>query len=76
MHEIFAMIRKNDLQALSEVSDDLSFLIDPEKHKKTFEEVKKTENKVHQTCSALYELVQKLFSKPLLKERPALAPSK
>jgi hypothetical protein len=61
------MIRNNDLQALSQVSDDLSFLVDHESLNKAFEEVKKTENKVHQTCSALFESVKKLFSKPGLK---------
>jgi hypothetical protein len=42
-HKIFVMIRNNDLQALSQVSDDLSFLINEERLNQAFEEVNKSE---------------------------------
>jgi hypothetical protein len=37
------MIRNNDLQALSQVSDDLSFLVDQDRLYQAFEEVSKKE---------------------------------
>jgi predicted glycosyltransferase involved in capsule biosynthesis len=61
------MIRNNDIQALSQVSDDLSFLVDQNRFNQAFKEVNKTEEKVLQICSALKELVQKLFNNPQLK---------
>jgi hypothetical protein len=53
MHEIFIMIRNKDFQALSQVSDDPSFLIDKDRLNQAFEEMNKTEVKVHQISSEL-----------------------
>jgi hypothetical protein len=39
MQEIFMMVKNNDLKALSQVTDDLSFLADQIKLTKAFEEV-------------------------------------
>jgi hypothetical protein len=61
------MIRNNDLHALSQVSDDLSFLVDQNRFNQAFEEVNKTEEKMLQIWSALKELWKKLFSNPQLK---------
>jgi hypothetical protein len=47
------MIRNNDLQALSKVSDDLSCLVDQDRLNQAFEEVNKTAEKVYQTSLAL-----------------------
>jgi hypothetical protein len=66
MHEIFVMICNNDLHSLSQISDDLSFLCDQERLNRAFEQVNKTEEKVHQILSALYKLVKNLFSNPQL----------
>jgi hypothetical protein len=44
------MIQNNDLQALSQVSDELTFLVDEDQ---AFKEVNKTEKKAHQISSEL-----------------------
>jgi hypothetical protein len=61
------MIRNNDLQALSQVSDDLSFLVDQDRLNQAYEEVNKTEKKVYQTSLALKELLLKFVSEAQLK---------
>jgi hypothetical protein len=44
------MVKNNDLKALAQVTDDLSFLIDQTKLGKAFEEVNKTAEKVAHSC--------------------------
>jgi hypothetical protein len=66
-NEIFFMILNKNLDPLSQVKDDLPFLIDRDRLNKALEEVNKTEEKVHQILSALEEFVQKLFSDPRLE---------
>jgi DNA polymerase III sliding clamp (beta) subunit (PCNA family) len=46
MQEIFLIVKNNDYEALDQVNDDLSFLIDQTKLTKAFEEVSKTADKV------------------------------
>jgi hypothetical protein len=46
MQEIFLIVKNNDLKALAQVTEDLSFLIDQSKLTKAFEEVNKTAEKV------------------------------
>jgi hypothetical protein len=50
MQSIFMMIKNNDLKALAQVTEDLSFLIDQTKLTKAFEEVNKTSKKVSRSC--------------------------
>jgi hypothetical protein len=44
------MVKNNDLEALAQVTDDLSFLIDHTKLTRAFEEVNKTAKKVKDSC--------------------------
>jgi hypothetical protein len=69
------MIRNNDLQALSHVSDDLSFLIDQEKLNLAFEKENMLEDRVRKSCLALKESIEEFFRNPQLQWRPAIAPS-
>jgi hypothetical protein len=50
MHEIIMMVKNNDHEALDQVTDDLSFLIDQTKLTKVFEQVNKTAEKVVHSC--------------------------
>jgi hypothetical protein len=50
MKEIFMMVKNNDLKALAQLTDDLSFLIDQTKLTKVKEEVNKTAKKVAHSC--------------------------
>jgi hypothetical protein len=50
MQEIFMIVKNNNLKALAQVTDDLSFLIDQTKLTKAFEDVNKTAEKVAHSC--------------------------
>jgi hypothetical protein len=69
------MIQNNDMQSLSKVSDDLSFLVDQEKLNLAFERVSMFEDRVRKSCLALKESIEEFFRNPQLQWKPALAPS-
>jgi hypothetical protein len=55
------MIQNNDIQALSHVSNDLSFLIDQEKLNLAFERVNMYEHRVRKSCLAIKEFIEECF---------------
>jgi hypothetical protein len=72
MQEIFMIVKNNDLKALAQVKDDLSFLVDQTKLTEAFEEVNKTAEKVAHSCKALQGIVNELFTRNLEDWRPKI----
>jgi hypothetical protein len=50
MYQLFTTVMDDDLEAVAEISEDLSFLIDQTKLNKAFEEVDITAEKVAHSC--------------------------
>jgi hypothetical protein len=59
------MVKNNDHEALAQVSEVVSFLIDQTKLTKAFEEASKTTDKVAYSCKALTEIVKGWFTRNL-----------
>jgi hypothetical protein len=73
MQEIYMMVKDNDLEALAQVTDDLSFLIDQSKLTKAFEEVNKTFDEVEHSCYALSGTMKELITRNLEDLRAEIA---